>query len=65
MKGIITIVGIIIGILIIRFSKNTEKKNLIKWLGVLVILVCIAVAIPDFVSGFIEGMIDGTQSIGK
>lgn len=56
MKSIFIILGIIIGILIIRFSKNTEKKKLMKGLGILIILVCIAMIIPDFARGFMKGV---------
>lgn len=61
MKDIFIVLGIIIGILIIRFSKNTERKKLVKGLGILIILVCIAMAIPDFAKGFMEGVSDASK----
>ena len=55
MLDIITLIGIIIGIILIKFSSKKQNKVL-KNIGIFVVLICLIYVIPSFLKGFVEGI---------
>ncbi|AJD30787.1 MULTISPECIES: hypothetical protein [Clostridium] len=56
MKDIIISLGLIIGVVMLVVSKKTKKYKYVNAIGKVIILVCLAMAVPDFIRGFIDGM---------
>ncbi|EJO5347781.1 hypothetical protein NRP93_001873 [Clostridium botulinum] len=56
MKDIIISLGLIIGVVMLVVSKKTKKYKYINAIGKVIILVCLVMAIPDFIRGCIDGM---------
>ncbi|ACA44937.1 hypothetical protein FDC22_12620 [Clostridium botulinum] len=56
MKDIIRILGLIIGVAMLIVGKKTKKYKYVNTIGKIIILVCLAMAVPDFIRGFIDGM---------
>lgn len=55
MLDILTIIGLIIGITLIVVAKKENQPKYLKKVGMIIILACIAINIPSFISGFIDG----------
>ncbi|HCL4547886.1 hypothetical protein EXM36_11535 [Clostridium botulinum] len=56
MKDIIIILALIIGDVMLVVGKKTKKYKYVNAIGKVIILVCLAMAVPDFIRGFIDGM---------
>ncbi|OPD37712.1 hypothetical protein AL714_06725 [Clostridium botulinum] len=56
MKDIIIIPALIIGDVMLVVGKKTKKYKYVNAIGKVIILVCLAMAVPDFIRGFIDGM---------
>ncbi|EQB4338355.1 hypothetical protein ACYJ2U_000947 [Clostridium botulinum] len=56
MKDIIIILALIIGVFMLIVGKKTKKYKYVNAIGTFIILVCLAMAVPDFIRGFIDGM---------
>ncbi|MFV3010717.1 hypothetical protein ACLD43_03020 [Clostridium botulinum] len=56
MKDIIISLGLIIGVIMLIVSKKTKKYKYVNAVGTVIILVCLTMAAPDFLRGFIDGM---------
>jgi len=56
MKDIIISSGLIIGVVMLVVSKKIKKYKHVNSIGKVIILVCLAMAVPDFLRGFIDGM---------
>lgn len=61
MKDIIIILGIVIGVLLIKIGKR-KAMNKLQNIGALVIVICFVVAAPDFIKGAISAFMDGINS---
>lgn len=55
MLDIITLIGIIIGIILIKFSSKKQNK-ILKIIGIFVILICLIYVVPSFFEGFVKGI---------
>lgn len=56
MLDFITFIGIVIGIIFIKFA--SKKQNImLKNIGIFIILICLIYIIPDFLRGFVKGML--------
>ena len=56
MMDIIIILALIIGVILIIVGKKTPIHKYLKNLGILIIVVCLCMAIPDFIKGFKAGI---------
>ncbi|APQ73786.1 hypothetical protein RSJ21_05755 [Clostridium botulinum] len=56
MKDIIIILALIIDVVMLVVGKKTKKYKYVNAIGKVIILVCLAMAVPDFIRGFIDGM---------
>lgn len=56
MLDISTLIGIIIGIILIKFAFKKQNK-ILKAVGIFMILICLIYIIPSFLRGFVEGVI--------
>ncbi|NFL57020.1 hypothetical protein FDB79_15965 [Clostridium botulinum] len=56
MKDIIIILALIIGVVMLVVGKKTKKYKYVNAIEKVIILVCLAMAVPDFIRGFIDGM---------
>ncbi|MCW6108914.1 hypothetical protein [Clostridium sporogenes] len=56
MKDIIIILALIIGVVMLIAGKKTQKYKYVNTIGKVIILVCLGMAVPDFIRGFIDGM---------
>ncbi|KEI98961.1 hypothetical protein N496_05040 [Clostridium botulinum A2B3 87] len=56
MKDIIISLGLMVGIVMLIVGKKTKKYKYVNAIGTFIILVCLAMAAPDFLRGFIDGM---------
>ncbi|APF28113.1 putative membrane protein [Clostridium sporogenes] len=56
MKDIIISLGLIICVVMLIVGKKTKKYKYVNTIGKVIILVCLGMAIPDFIRGFIDGM---------
>jgi len=55
MLDIITVIGIIIGIILIKVASKKQNK-ILKNIGIFVISICLLYVIPSFLKGFVEGI---------
>ena len=58
MLDIITLIGIIIGIILIKFSSKKQNKVL-KNIGISIVLICLIYVIPNVTKGFLDGFREG------
>ncbi|WP_315081735.1 hypothetical protein [uncultured Clostridium sp.] len=58
MFDIITLIGIVIGIIFIKVTSKKQDK-ILRNIGVFIILICLIYIIPNFFKGFVQGFIDG------
>lgn len=61
MKDVIIILGVIIGILLIKTGKMKERYKL-RTIGALIIAACLIVVAPDAIMAAIRGFMDGVNS---
>ena len=61
MIDIITLIGIVLGIILIKFASKKQSK-ILRNMGVFVILICLIYVIPSFLKGVVEGFVDGVHS---
>lgn len=61
MLSIITLIGILLGIILIKYASKKQNKRL-KKIGIFVITICLIYAIPSFLMGAVQGFIDGCNS---
>lgn len=62
MLDIITAIGLVLGIVIIIMGYKKQKK-LFKYIGCILILVSLIYIFPEFLKGFVQGVIDGTKDL--
>lgn len=55
MSDIITICGIIIGIVLLIIGKKRPDLKLIKIFGILIIIISLAISAPEMIKGFKDG----------
>lgn len=58
MIDVIVLFGIILGIILIKYSSKKQNK-LLRNIGIIMILICLVYALPDILSGMVDGFIDG------
>lgn len=56
MKDIVIILGIIIGGILLIVGKKGQTHKHVKIIGIIIIVVCLGMVIPDFIKGFIDGV---------
>ncbi|MDD3224788.1 MAG: hypothetical protein PHX70_08860 [Clostridium sp.] len=49
------ILGLIIGIILVIIGKKASVNKYVKIIGILIIIVCLCIVIPDFIKGFKDG----------
>ncbi|MBK1813815.1 hypothetical protein JHL18_24660 [Clostridium sp. YIM B02505] len=55
MNDIISILGIVIGVILLVLGRKKENGKSLKLIGGLLIIVGIGLAVPDFFKGFASG----------
>ncbi len=56
MKAIIIILALIIGVILLIIGKKTQIHKYSKNIGILIIVACLCMVMPDFIKGFIDGI---------
>ncbi|OOM15850.1 hypothetical protein [Clostridium saccharobutylicum] len=62
MLDIITLIGIIIGIILIIYSSKKQNRVL-RNIGIFIILICLIYVVPSFLKGFAQGFVEGASSV--
>lgn len=62
MRDIISIISIVIGIIFLVIGKKKHNLKVLKFVGILIILIALIVAAPDFIKGFKDGLAKGYNS---
>lgn len=58
---IISIMGIVIGLLLWFIGRKKEDYKMIRTIGLIILAISIVVVIPNFLKGFREGFINGPR----
>lgn len=55
MTDVITICGVIIGVLLLILGKKRPNLKLLNLCGILIIIISLVIGAPDLINGFKEG----------
>lgn len=55
MNDLILILGLLVGVIVLLISKKMKNNRVIKNIGIIIIVVCAVMSMPDIIKGFMNG----------